>query len=303
MDEAAMKYLHKDQLIFDGTFGVCSERILMFIAMGINENRKGLPIAIFLFSAPPGAQAMHANYDGEILYELLKSWKDHLEKKSSTAFTPTCVITDTDVHKRNALIRLWANIILLLCKFHVTQYWTNSRKAKVTGKQEDVIKADIVKHLNLLEMVKHEDAMSLIHQEQVYFRTLQTQKPSNKTIKGALLHIMYLLDNWMPEAMWKSWSTHGRKQAAAVLGVELEDVLMTTNHLEHFNGILKRKEIGAWLHSISTNSKEVIGIGWEQDSVKQLVVVMSLRWSKLCKRNEGPGGRQRRDAATGSLTH
>ncbi|KAF5367007.1 hypothetical protein D9758_003847 [Tetrapyrgos nigripes] len=233
---------------------VMNERILMFIAMGIDENRKGLPIAIFLFSAPLGAQATHANYDREILYELLKSWKDHLEKKFSTAFTPTCIITDTDVCKQNALICLWANIILLLCKFHVTQCWTNSRKAKVTGKQEDVIKADIVKRLKsleqrLLEMVKHEDAMLLIHQEQVYFRTLQTQKPGNKTIKGALLHIMYLLDNWMLEATWKSWSAYGRKQAAAVLAVEPEDVLTTTNHLERFNGILKGKEIGAWLHS------------------------------------------------------
>ncbi|KAJ3884390.1 hypothetical protein GG344DRAFT_35471, partial [Lentinula edodes] len=51
MDEASRMYAHHSQLILDGTFGVCSSRLLLFIAMAIDEDRKGVPIAFFLFSA------------------------------------------------------------------------------------------------------------------------------------------------------------------------------------------------------------------------------------------------------------
>ena len=35
------QYAHGNQLILDGTFGVCSSHLLLFIAMGIDEHRKG----------------------------------------------------------------------------------------------------------------------------------------------------------------------------------------------------------------------------------------------------------------------
>lgn len=46
--------------------------------------------------------------------------------------------------------------------------------------------------------------------------------------------------------MWASWSRKGRNDAAAVLGINIEGVLPTTNHLESFNGVLKRKHLGQW---------------------------------------------------------
>ena len=53
----------------------------------------------------------------------------------------------------------------------------------------------------------------------------------------------------MPKSLWNSWSEEGRGCAAAVLGVGIGDVLPTTNHLESFNGVLKRKHIGQWQRS------------------------------------------------------
>ncbi|KAJ7437671.1 hypothetical protein B0H11DRAFT_1935739 [Mycena galericulata] len=49
MKKAAWKYAHHSQLILDGTVDVCSSRMLLFIAMGIDEDGKGVPLAFFLF--------------------------------------------------------------------------------------------------------------------------------------------------------------------------------------------------------------------------------------------------------------
>ena len=104
MDEATWKYTHGKQIILDGTFGVCSSHMLLFIAMGVDEDGKGVLLALFLFSAPMGNRATHAGYNQEILWELLEKWKMHLSSKDSTAiFYPLVVITDTDPKERGAL--------------------------------------------------------------------------------------------------------------------------------------------------------------------------------------------------------
>jgi hypothetical protein len=78
MKQAAWKYSHRGQLILDGTFGICDMRVLLFIALGVDEARKGVPLAFFLFSVPTGNKATHAGYDTSILVEVLKAWKNSL---------------------------------------------------------------------------------------------------------------------------------------------------------------------------------------------------------------------------------
>lgn len=53
----------------------------------------------------------------------------------------------------------------------------------------------------------------------------------------------------MPKPLWDGWSTEGRTHAAEILGVDISSVLSTTNHLESFNGVLKRKHIAQWQRS------------------------------------------------------
>lgn len=53
----------------------------------------------------------------------------------------------------------------------------------------------------------------------------------------------------MPISLWQSWSQWGRLTAAAVMKIPVEGVIPTTNHLESFNCILKRRHIPEWLHS------------------------------------------------------
>ncbi|KAK1227708.1 hypothetical protein PQX77_009259 [Marasmius sp. AFHP31] len=67
MNRAAWKHAHRSQLVLDGTFGVCTVRLLLFIALAVDSHGKGLPIALFLFSAPTGNRATHAGYTTAIL--------------------------------------------------------------------------------------------------------------------------------------------------------------------------------------------------------------------------------------------
>ena len=53
----------------------------------------------------------------------------------------------------------------------------------------------------------------------------------------------------MPESLWQGWSRKGRVVAAMLLKISVDSVLPTTNHLESFNCLLKRKYIPRWQHS------------------------------------------------------
>jgi len=72
MEEASWAHVHSSQLILDGTFGLSSSRLLMWIAMGVDPEGKGIPVAIFLFSAPTGNRATHVGYNTGIPSQLLK---------------------------------------------------------------------------------------------------------------------------------------------------------------------------------------------------------------------------------------
>jgi hypothetical protein len=128
MKNAAWKHVHQGQVILDGTFGVCSSQLLLFIALGVDGDGNGVPITLFLFSAPTGNRAMHAGYNTAILQKLLYQWKTHLGQRDGQGFTPFVAITDTDTKECGALLNVWPEIILLLCKFHLRQCWTNHRK-------------------------------------------------------------------------------------------------------------------------------------------------------------------------------
>jgi hypothetical protein len=53
----------------------------------------------------------------------------------------------------------------------------------------------------------------------------------------------------MPLALWQSWSEFGRVSASTLLKIPVDGVIPTTNHLESFNGLLKRKHLATWLRS------------------------------------------------------
>lgn len=260
MDTSAWKYGHKSQIILDGTFGVCSTRLLLFIIMAVDEKGRGVPLAMLLFSAPTGSRATHAGYNTDILAELIGEWKSHLGQQNNDPFCPFAAITDTDTKERLALVRLWPPIILLLCQFHVRQCWTNKRKKLFqSAKNEDPGKSFWREHIinrfyslekTLLLTNKHVDAINLITGEEAFLNDLCLTTAEAKRHAGAgLAYLGYMRETWLNESLWSSWSQHGRDRASTKLQRPVEGILPTTNHLESFNAVLKRKYIPAWQRS------------------------------------------------------
>ncbi|KAJ6565954.1 hypothetical protein DFH09DRAFT_1314736 [Mycena vulgaris] len=123
MNAAAWKYGHDSQIILDGTFGVCDSRVLLFIVMAVDENRKGVPVAFLLFSAPTGNKQSSAGYNTSIIAKLVGKWKESLNKY-------------TDLKERAALILVFPDIWLLICRFHLRQSWRNHRNKLLKGKRQ-----------------------------------------------------------------------------------------------------------------------------------------------------------------------
>ncbi|KLO11763.1 hypothetical protein SCHPADRAFT_830505 [Schizopora paradoxa] len=256
MDEAAWKYTHKKQLLLDGTFGVVSSRMLLFIPMGVDENSKGLPLAFFLFSAPGGTKATHGAYDTTIIRDLLTRWRDHLGVRNREAFEPYVAITDCDTRERSALLAVWPSIWLLLCKFHLRQCWTSKRKSLLKGTtfwKEHVQRCILNLEQRLLESDTHDIAVQSIAHETSYLQSTINDASTSADMKNlsrkAITYLEYLSAQWMHVDMWTSWSQKGRSLASVRIGVPLESIVPTTNHLESFNFVLKHKFINQRKHS------------------------------------------------------
>jgi hypothetical protein len=93
----------------------------------------------------------------------------------------------------------------------------------------------------LLDTTTHQGAVSLIKEERVYLLGLVNDEASKSCINGALAYLTYLTNFWMQEDLWRSWSRYGRIKAATRIGIPIDGVLPTTNHLEAFNGVIKNK--------------------------------------------------------------
>ncbi|KAJ7116155.1 hypothetical protein C8R43DRAFT_824503, partial [Mycena crocata] len=163
--------------------------------------------------------------------------------------------TDTDTKERGALIDVWPNIWLLLCKFHLRQCWTNKRKALklVPGIDESDFWKDYAHgqflslEVCLIETTKIGGAHQLIENERKNLEALRIG--AQHIISAGLKYLDYLVKTWMPEALWQSWSRHGRLYPSTILKCPVKEVLPTTNHLKLFNGLLKKKYLPRWQHS------------------------------------------------------
>ncbi|KAF8521298.1 hypothetical protein JB92DRAFT_2807711 [Gautieria morchelliformis] len=63
---------------------------------------------------------------------------------------------------------------------------------------------------------------------------------------AGLAYLDYMTNTWMPYSLWKGWSHKGHLEASRILKIPIEGVIPTTNHLEAFNAVLKRKYIHQW---------------------------------------------------------
>ena len=98
--EAAWCYGHQKQVLMDGTFGITSAHVLLFILMAIDDHFHGVPITYILFSAQEHSKATHADYNTKILTELLGQFKVEMGWNAAREeFEIRVGITDNDVRK------------------------------------------------------------------------------------------------------------------------------------------------------------------------------------------------------------
>ncbi|KAK7001142.1 hypothetical protein R3P38DRAFT_3327238 [Favolaschia claudopus] len=188
MKEAAWKYGYKSQIVVDGTFGVCDSRLLLFIVMGIDEEKKG-------------NQLSSSGYDTSILAKLLKTWRASLEKfRDGKPFV---------VLERGALLQVFPFIVLLICKFHLRQSWRNHRNKLVKGKSA--------------ESLEVKARLRLVEEKLVATTTWDERRTSHGApAEKGLLHLDYLSSYWLSYELWASWSDFGRYTAAGILGCGFE---------------------------------------------------------------------------------
>ncbi|KIJ29355.1 hypothetical protein M422DRAFT_269311 [Sphaerobolus stellatus SS14] len=249
MKEAAWKYGHRSQLMLDGTFGLCNSRLLLFIIMGVDEKRKGIPIAFLMFSAPSGNKQTSSGYNTEILTKLLQKWREDVERFGKRSFEVLVVITDTDMKERGALLNVFPHIWLLICLFHIWQSWRNHRNKVLRGNSPALmnIKARLGRlETELIHTTVFVFALQIIDTERQVLTAMIQHGENSSAAERGIVHLDYLLSFWMKEDLWRSWSDFGCHAAAHLLSCQFEGVLPTTNHLESFNRLLKRKHLARW---------------------------------------------------------
>ena len=101
----------------------------------------------------------------------------------------------------------------------------------------------------LIASVDHAAALALIESQCVGFLVLANESGSRPAGQAGIKHLDYFIAHWMSMPTWRSWSEWGRLAASTAMNVSINGVVPTTNHLESFNAILKRKHLPSWLHS------------------------------------------------------
>ena len=219
--------------------------------MGIDENKHGIPLSFLFFSAPSGNRKTNAGYNTEILVKLLHAWKTSLGSPNNVSFNVHVAITDTDLKERGALLTVFPNIWLLICKFHLKQSGKDQRNKvlKGTTPTHTLLKKRLrLLESHLIETTVFAQAQLLIAKERVAIEEMLKEDAEHGVIYLAVLaHLKdYLLGYWTMSALCSSWSDFGHKVAAGRLNCAFEGVLPTTNHLESFNGLLKCKYLQCW---------------------------------------------------------
>lgn len=206
MKQAAWRYGHRKQILLDGTFGVCDRRLLLFVVMGVDERNHGIPLAFLLFSAPTWNKFTCAGYDTSILVKLLSQWRDAVTAYGQKEFKPAVAITDTDFKERGALLDVFRDIRLLICRFHLRQSWANHRSRALRGNSAgtSTIRDRLVALENqLVHSTDFTRAWDLVHQEISELNRFAANHTYAAAAQKGLTHVQYLSSYWMTRVMAK----------------------------------------------------------------------------------------------------
>ncbi|KAK4703451.1 hypothetical protein P7C70_g2768, partial [Phenoliferia sp. Uapishka_3] len=262
MRDAAWKYGHRQQIVMDGTFGFTSSKVLVFITLAMNDEGHGEPLAFMLFSPPPQNRATSAGYDTKILVEVLRDWVAGLGVNSQgESFAPKLAMTDTDSKERGALAKVFPDIRLRICRYHLKQSWNNHLRKRVSGggrgggrtKKSGAFEAEGIRRRvkDLHEVILKSSTLSVAQAAVNTLRTelaraADTKNSYASAASGGIVHLAYLDKHWLKPALFDSFSDASRVAAAAELKMDVTSVANTSNALECLNGLLKHKHLGRY---------------------------------------------------------
>jgi len=86
----------------------------------------------------------------------------------------------------------------------------------------------------------------MVNVQQYLLNLVNTQPEAKNFANASVDFLKYLHKTWLNEALWSWWSQYGHNLAATCLKQPVEGIILMTNHLESFNGILKRKYVVQW---------------------------------------------------------
>ncbi|CAD6942060.1 unnamed protein product [Tilletia laevis] len=246
MQDAAWKYGHNGQLVMDGTFGVSSTKILLFVLLTVDDTGRGLPIGYLIFT-PLHGQRTHAGYDTAVLRELLINWSSALGTRHGMQFAPKLAITDTCVRERAAIKSVWPDIQLRLCTFHVRQAWNNHKKQCIrsngiadNGSSSRALVGESIMNLHkqVIGAADAETARQRVREVESYWASRLQSQQDRPVLAGLKKHCDYFVKFWLGSGS-NAFSEQGLRDASISTGIPVNKILTTTNHAEGFNNGLK----------------------------------------------------------------
>lgn len=293
--EYAWKYGHQNLILVDGTFGISKHKLLLFIIMVIDENNKGIPVAFILFTPPQYNRLTSSGYDSKILEKLFIIFRDKISNNynknnplsTSVTFTPLVAMTDTDVKERKPLSKVWPGIILLLCYFHISQCCKNEINKQLGRGGENKV---ILLRQTLKAFLKSvlEEARSIDGSEEIVRNYIKGKKESleriyklenklenKKILEGGLKFFTYFTKQWAGDLLY-SWCLNGRTNAAKVLGIPLEKLPTTNNHLEGMNEYLKNNQLNRFQRNNHLLRADVLYIALVYEVIPNILTLRNL---------------------------
>ncbi|CAG8752447.1 16312_t:CDS:2 [Racocetra persica] len=221
--------------------------------MVIDEDNKGVPIAFILFTPSKHNRLISSGYDSKTLEQLFTIFRDRISDNynknqllsTSIIFKPLVAMTDTDVKERKPLAKIWPEIILLLCFFHISQCYKNEiNKQLDRGGDNKVILLRKTVKMFLKSTLKEAQSIDC-----------------NEQMAGDLLY---------------SWCLNGWMKAAEVLGIPLEKLPTTNNHLERMNEYLKNNQLNRFQRNHHLLRADIFYIALVYEVIPNILILRNL---------------------------
>ncbi|CAG8732973.1 13971_t:CDS:2, partial [Cetraspora pellucida] len=289
------KYGHQNLILIDGTFGISKHKLLLFIIMIIDDNNKGVPVSFILFTPPRSNRLTSSGYDSKILERLFTIFHDKISDNynqnqslaTSVTFSPCAAMTDADIKERKPLTKVWPGIILLLCYFHISQCCKNEMNKQLGcggGNKIILLQKTLKTFLKSVldkawlmngskEMVcnyitKKKESLECIYKA-------ESMSENKKILEGGLNFLSYLKKQWGGDLL-SSWCLSGWINAAKALGIPLEKLPTTNNHLEGMNEYLKNNQLNRFQRNNQLLRADVLYIALVYEVIPNILKLRNL---------------------------